>query len=214
MNALAKTRLGKFHGPAALRRIGPLAFFGCADLKKISWGAGVKEVGELCLLDIPAVPVKKTPSFSGFLALDKKLSWVSTRATLTKLRDGPEEQTNSLPAWKIEISVSPQKFGAGLRLDKLGILKLPAGLETVKQDWFRESRIQKVIIPRSVRELEPEAFYGCLRLSSVEIEQGSALEKIGASCFSDCYFDEFRVPAHIRLIGDFAFCRCRRLSVF
>lgn len=133
---------------------------------------------------------------------------------MTKLQGIHSRETvGAFPSWKAEIFTIPEKFGVKLRLDKLSVLELPAGLERVWDDWFCKSLIRKVVIPRSVRWLESGAFCQCKRLSSVEIEPGSALEKIGVSCFQDCRLTEFCVPACVRQIKSFAFYRCKQLSV-
>lgn len=46
-------------------------------------------------------------------------------------------------------------------------LVLPERLETVTQYCFENSEVEKVVIPSSVRELEPHAFAKCRKLGSV-----------------------------------------------
>ena len=206
----AKTELEKFHGTPGLQRIGPLAFAGCKGLKEIVWGPNVREVGDLCFLDVPVLPVKNDSGFPGFLALTSRLP---TRRRIADLV-GDFSAGQSAPAWKAEMRANPKNFGIGLRQDQLRDLVLPAGLQVVDRSWFRDLEIRHLVIPRSVRELGSEAFCCDRKLSSVEIEQGSALERIGSYCFYRCRLREFRVPARVRLIDDFAFYHCERLRMF
>ena len=67
----------------------------------------------------------------------------------------------------------------GLDQEDPKALQLPHGLEVVGKDWFRDSDIEKVFIPNTVRELGKSAFYSCEKLREIVFESGSQLETIG-----------------------------------
>lgn len=59
------------------------------------------------------------------------------------------------------------------------------------------------------------AFYECKMISSVTIP--SSLESIESSAFSGCTSLEkvtFEMPSHIKIIGSYAFYRCKALTEF
>ena len=60
---------------------------------------------------------------------------------------------------------------------------IPNGVKTIEDWWFKNSEIENVEIPASVREIEAEAFRDCSNLTPVTFAEGSRLEKIGAGCF-------------------------------
>ena len=55
------------------------------------------------------------------------------------------------------------------------------GLET-----FHSSKLKRIIIPKSVEEIQDNAFEYCKNLKEVVFEAGSALKKIGDCAFCNC----------------------------
>ena len=54
---------------------------------------------------------------------------------------------------------------------------LPEGLKIIGIDSFWNSGLEEIILPSSVKSIEPCAFYGCKQLKSVRLNEG--LEKLG-----------------------------------
>ena len=52
-------------------------------------------------------------------------------------------------------------------------VRLPEGLRVLEAGSFRNSEVEKVTIPSSVRELGNEAFQSCQKLCEVVFEPGS-----------------------------------------
>lgn len=73
--------------------------------------------------------------------------------------------------------------------------------------------IKKITIPKSIQEIEDEAFSECYSLSSVTFGDGSQLKKMGEDIFSDCEdLKKVVLPKSIQKIEDSAFMYCRKLS--
>ena len=98
--------------------------------------------------------------------------------------------------------------GLCLLESRVKALRLPRGLETVGDNWFSCSDIEKVFIPNTVRELGNYAFGSCKQLREVVFEPGSQLETIGTTCFAECGFEEITIPKSVRSIGNLAFGGC------
>ena len=81
-------------------------------------------------------------------------------------------------------------------------MELPDGLERVGNAWFSESAVQKVVIPRSVKELGNNAFRKTHNLKEIVFREGSRLEKIGNACFDDSRIEVFTAPNLLKEIGD------------
>ena len=67
-------------------------------------------------------------------------------------------------------------------------------------------------IPASVRCIEADAFCHCQNLKRVTFAEGSRLEKIGVSCFSDSWIEEIQLPRTLKEIGIFVFGACYNLK--
>lgn len=109
-----------------------------------------------------------------------------------------------------QIQKTPEQLGIGLRDAR--ILCLPEGLELLGAEWFKDSCVEKVTIPSSVRKLGSHAFGGCGRLCEVVFAPGSCLESIGDSCFIACDLRSVVIPRSVREIGEAAFYGCQYLS--
>lgn len=67
--------------------------------------------------------------------------------------------------------------------------------------------IQKVIIPKSVTEIQRLAFADCKNLKEVVFENGSRLKTIMATAFSGCSaLENIILPEGLENIGKYAFC--------
>ena len=76
-------------------------------------------------------------------------------------------------------------------------VRLQDGLEIVKGGWFKECTVEKVVVPGSVRSIEPYAFYQCKKLREVIFEPDSCLKSIGDFCFYGCGFAEVVIPKSV-----------------
>ena len=89
---------------------------------------------------------------------------------------------------------------------------LNEGLEVLESCAFQCSRLEKLRVPATVREMHASAFNSCANLRRVEFEEASALLKIGAWCFQDSGIEDLTLPPSVKEIGAGAFFGCRRLQ--
>ena len=81
---------------------------------------------------------------------------------------------------------------------------VPEGTEVIWPYAFSGSRITDIALPSSVREIGPNAFYGCSYLRQVDLSEG--LEVIGERAFYGTrYLKEISLPESCRQIGESAF---------
>lgn len=88
---------------------------------------------------------------------------------------------------------------------------LPDGLEVVQEGWFQESSIVRIDISRSVREVQPHAFYGCTQLRQVVLTADSMLELIDVGAFRGTALETFVAPPSLRVVAQEAFRECEML---
>lgn len=60
---------------------------------------------------------------------------------------------------------------------------IPAGVEEIGDDWFKNSATENVTVSASVRRLGKGAFQNCGQLRRVVFSESSALESVGGECF-------------------------------
>lgn len=88
-----------------------------------------------------------------------------------------------------------------------------SGCEGIGAYSFAGTALESVTIPASWTEIPDGLFYSCKNLTSVTFENGSVLEKIGASAFEGCTaLKTVALPGTVKSIGDSAFRGCAALS--
>lgn len=83
------------------------------------------------------------------------------------------------------------------------------GLEELGEQAFQDSGLRSVVIPNSVKRLQPMTFYNCDGLSQVHLP--SQLVEIGKSCFERTGLREISIPSGVKHIRTRAFYGCVRL---
>ena len=115
-------------------------------------------------------------------------------------------------------------------------LVVPDGTEVVNRRVVPLRDYERVFIPKSVTEIQREAFYNCYNLKEVAIEEGSrlktiedsafcfcrnlakitlpdGLETIGGCAFLHSSLESVIFPASLRTIGQTSFASCKSLKV-
>lgn len=123
---------------------------------------------------------------------------------------------------KVRSVVIPEGVtGLGLEIfrdtENLKSVKFPSTLTTYRRDgsyvnnMFRDSNIEEIIIPDSVKEI-PRGFFSSARnLKSVTLPQG--LTKLPENAFSQCSsLEEITLPPNLKTIGGEAFSWCESLK--
>ena len=84
------------------------------------------------------------------------------------------------------------------------------GLECIGAKWFENTTVREIIIPKSVKKIGENAFYGCKNLISIILQEG--LESIGDNWFKNASIKEIVIPKSVKTIGDKAFEYCSDLT--
>lgn len=84
-------------------------------------------------------------------------------------------------------------------------------ITTIKSSAFRNNtKIKKIVIPKSIKSIELFAFQGCSSLEEIVFSEG--LEHIGDSSFWGCAIKELVLPSTVETIDPYAFFYCRNLE--
>ena len=72
-------------------------------------------------------------------------------------------------------------------IDELTELKIPEGIIVIGNGAFQNfTKLEKVVVGKSVNTILFDAFKGCKKLKEVIIEKGSKLDFIDDGAFADC----------------------------
>ena len=98
-------------------------------------------------------------------------------------------------------------------LFQLKEIDLPSGLKRIGKDAFSGVGITSIVIPASVESLGENAFSSAPNLVSVEFEENSQLNFIGASAFSYCSgLSSIILPESLVTLSPYAFNYCSNLE--
>ncbi len=98
-------------------------------------------------------------------------------------------------------------------LFQLKEIDLPSGLRRIGKDAFSGVGITSIVIPASVESLGENAFFSGQNLVSVEFEENSKLNFIGASAFSYCSgLSSINLPESLVTLSPYAFNFCTNLE--
>ena len=88
---------------------------------------------------------------------------------------------------------------------------VPDGVEGIADHAFSSSRVFKVIIPQSVKEIGKSAFSYCHNLQSINIPEG--VEELPDRVFAECKnLANIEIPASVIKIQESAFLSCKSLK--
>ena len=76
---------------------------------------------------------------------------------------------------------------------------------------FAETKVERVVIPNGVTEIDDNAFAYCISLASIELPD--SLEKIGRNAFTGCVsLESIDIPDGVTRLGGGAFLLCKSLT--
>lgn len=81
----------------------------------------------------------------------------------------------------------------------------------IGSEAFKEKKIEKIVLPDSVKTIKNNAFYRCDAMT--EITLGDSVESIGMAAFFGCSkLEKINLPQSVKFIGGYAFQACGSLS--
>lgn len=177
--------------------IGESAFQGCTSLESVIF----PEYGKL--------EVIQRNAFSGCSSLKA----IDIPDTVTCISSGVFAKCINLESAKLPKKLEFIEKGTFSGTSKLKSITLPDSLLAINMRAFYHSGIEHIKIPKSVLGIYGFAFEGS-DIASVEFEEGSALETIWVSAFSECInLKSINIPESVTRIGGDAFNGCSNLEL-
>ena len=185
--------------PGSVKEICAFAFQDCKNLKSVKLNEGIKGIHE--------------GAFVG-----TKIEQVTIPSSVEKIEGGAF----------VKVDVALADGNANFRLDGNCLIEvetnqlviadrnglIPMGTKIISKNVFYATDVASIEIPKSVEEIEDNAFRGCKKLKSVKFNEG--LKKIGSSTFECSGLETVDIPSSVEHIGDSAFAgnsRLRRVTL-
>ncbi len=222
------TSLKSFNFPDTLTSIGKSAFAN-SGIEEVDFGVGLTTIGASAFENTPLTQVyipagvtsigagafAKCKNFTAYAVDPASVSFYA--GTYGELYDSvdtliafPAGATGDEGYVKIDEGVL---LGAEIFKGCTGItaVELPSTLRELPTGLFRESSVERVLIPTGVRSIGDYAFYGCTNLEAVDI--ATTVVSIGNYAFQKCTkLESLKLPTMMETIGDYAFDGCTALT--
>ena len=85
-------------------------------------------------------------------------------------------------------------------------------MSSVREGQFAKGIVNRLVVPKSVREIGDRAFKEWDMLRTVEFCVSGKLAKLGRECFAGSGLKELTVPKSVVTIERDAFCKCESLK--
>ncbi|MBO5994731.1 MAG: leucine-rich repeat protein [Firmicutes bacterium] len=227
-NGINYIRPGQFSGfyrlesitlPKELEQIGSSAFSGCEALKQIDIPEGVTSIPQsgfanctaLTKVTLPSTLVSIAPAaFKGCTAITSMDFPENLKAFGTEAFMG----CSSLTSIDLPDSVESIGYDAFSFCPALKTAKLPAKLDCIAESMFEScENLESITMPNQLTDgiIYKSAFYGCSKLSSIVIPEGTTT--IMTSAFTNCTsLKSVTLPATLKEIGSGAFVGCTAVT--
>ncbi len=87
-------------------------------------------------------------------------------------------------------------------------------LKTIKANAFQDlENFETFNFPKTVTNIERNAFTGCKNMKTVTFDENADIEKIGEGAFADCGLTTISLPEKVKEIEKEAFLKCKALEV-
>ena len=147
----------------------------------------------------------------------KKLKTATLPSEITTLRqlftDCLELETVNVPNGSKIKEIVNDAFGTNKKLKKFNF-EGSCDLETIHSNAFANAEsLESFNFPKSIKNIERNAFTGCSSMTTVTFDPEAAIEKIGAGAFADCGLNNISIPKKVTTIEREAFRNCKALKV-
>lgn len=184
------TRLKKLIISENIKTIGLSAFRDSTYLEEIVFPASLEEI--------------KLEAFSGCISL-KKIT-VNEGNKVYSSKDGVLFAAN-----ESELVLYPARLEPTAADGEPKIYTVPQSVTKIRKGAFRDcKRVDKVVLPEGLIEIESYAFYNFTTLTGIDLKN---VQTIGEYAFYNCtMLDEIVIPDSVQTVGEYAFANCMLAS--
>ena len=201
--------------PNSMTTIGVSAFEECSNLKKITWGEGVKRIEMLAFArcGITSLELPQSVKSVGDHAFTEctSLKTVKLPTSMKTVQEHCFSGCTALVQVIIPEGYTTFYDGAFAGCTALKSIELPQSLRVLDVSAFARSGLEYAEIPEGIETVERTVFKDCKSLKSIYLPD--AMETIPEGFFSGCSsLTEIRFPSACKSIGEEAFSYCTALE--
>ena len=198
--------------------IGNYAFAGCTNIKDIKLPETLESIGYMAFGNCTGLESIKIPS--KVKTIGQNAFWCCSNLKEINLPEGIENiGSDFIKETKIEKIKIPKSLKSGSSAlygaNELKKVEFEEGTETIISGIcsvdYSENKIEEIIIPDGVTEIESVAFAGCKNIKDIKLPE--TLESIGYMVFGNCTgLESIKIPSKVKTIGREAFEYCSNLK--
>ena len=198
--------------------IGNYAFAGCTNIKDIKLPETLESIGYMAFGNCTGLESIKIPS--KVKTIGQNAFWCCSNLKEINLPEGIENiGSDFIKETKIEKIKIPKSLKSGSSAlygaNELKKVEFEEGTETIISGIcsvdYSENKIEEIIIPDGVTEIESVAFAGCKNIKDIKLPE--TLESIGYMVFGNCTgLESIKIPSKVKTIGQNAFWCCSNLK--
>ena len=198
--------------------IGNYAFAGCTNIKDIKLPETLESIGYMAFGNCTGLESIKIPS--KVKTIGQNAFWCCSNLKEINLPEGIENiGSDFIKETKIEKIKIPKSLKSGSSAlygaNELKKVEFEEGTETIISGIcsvdYSENKIEEIIIPDGVTEIESVAFAGCKNIKDIKLPE--TLESIGYMAFGNCTgLESIKIPSKVKTIGREAFEYCSNLK--
>ena len=213
----------KYNIPATVKELAQKAFQGANKLKSMDIPNTVETIGveafrnmkELVTVNFQTPSKVKELKADVFRACDK-LKEVVLPASITEIAaafyECGELEKITIPEGSKLKTIKASAFATNKKLKNFNI-EGSCDLETIESNAFANAeKLESFNFPKSVKNIELNAFSGCKNMTTVKFHDDADIEKIGAGAFADCGLTSISIPKKVKTIEREAFRSCKVLN--
>ena len=213
----------KYNIPTTVKELAQKAFQGANKLTSMDIPNTVETIGIEAFRNMKGLVTVnfQTPSKVKELKADvfracDKLKEVVLPASITEIAAafyecGELEKITIPEGSKLKI-IKASAFATNKKLKNFNI-EGSCDLETIESNAFANAeKLESFNFPKSVKNIELNAFSGCKNMTTVKFHEDADIEKIGEGAFADCGLTSISIPKKVKTIEREAFRSCKVLN--
>lgn len=201
-----------------------LAFWSVQNLKKMTFPAGLDSIKDEAFRQLPKLEKVTFEEPSNIKHLGtavfracSELKEVTLPSQVTSLdipfADCGKLETINVPDGSKLKTLRSNSFSSNKNLKHFNF-QGTCQLEKIEKNAFAYLKnLESFTFPKTVKEIETNAFRGCSGMKTAEFPSDADIEVIGQGAFADCGLTKFTVPKNVTKIDREAFNKCTALTV-
>ncbi|ATV29961.1 cell surface protein [Prevotella intermedia] len=213
----------KYNIPTTVKELAQKAFQGANKLTSMDIPNTVETIGIEAFRNMKGLVTVnfQTPSKIKELKADvfracDKLKEVVLPASITEIAaafyECGELEKITIPEGSKLKTIKASAFATNKKLKNFNI-EGSCDLETIESNAFANAeKLESFNFPKSVKNIELNAFSGCKNMTTVKFHDDADIEIIGAGAFADCGLTSISIPKKVKTIEREAFRSCKVLN--